>query len=217
MLLGILLVSHGNTVDTETSLDEDIGGVVGSLLVFGPAGYLLLSGAGLPAAETTASVACADGDCTNELNQVIDAAGRAVETACADGDCLNEVGAAARTANQGFGALSRAAEFGVQTYSRLRHMVEGTRLEAHHIIETRFTNLMGLSRYRMPMVAVTHAEHVEFTRQWRDLIPYVNSSSIVNTVTATSEPIWAAAQQIYANYPALLEAAYQVLFGTAGQ
>ena len=55
----------------------------------------------------------------------------------------------------------------------------------------------------MLSIALTHDEHVVFTRQWRKAIPYKTSYSI--------DDIWNAAQDIYANYPALLEAARKTL------
>ena len=55
----------------------------------------------------------------------------------------------------------------------------------------------------MLSIALTHDEHVVFTRQWREAIPYKTSYGV--------DDIWNAAQRIYANYPALLEAARKTL------
>ena len=46
---------------------------------------------------------------------------------------------------------------------------------------------------------------------WRTLIGYSNFGNPLNTLTATPQDIWLAAQEIYANYPALLEAVRQQL------
>jgi hypothetical protein len=68
----------------------------------------------------------------------------------------------------------------------------------------------------MASVALTRSEHQLFTNAWRRLIPYSNSRAEVNTLTATADDIWAAAQTIYADFPALLEAARVTIFGSGG-
>ena len=55
----------------------------------------------------------------------------------------------------------------------------------------------------MLSIALTHDEHVVFTGKWRKAIPYKTSYDV--------DDIWNAAQDIYANYPALLEAARKTL------
>jgi len=89
-----------------------------------------------------------------------------------------------------WGGLSRAAQFGVRPYNQLRAAIRGTGLQAHHIIERRF----GLNINRS--VAVTRAEHQRFTNHWRRLLPYGR--------TYTPQQVWAAAQQVYRNFPVLL-------------
>ena len=51
----------------------------------------------LPAATTAGTLACADGDCTNEVAAAVNAVNNAANAACADGDCTNEATALART------------------------------------------------------------------------------------------------------------------------
>jgi hypothetical protein len=68
----------------------------------------------------------------------------------------------------------------------------------------------------MPSVALTPEEHQAFTNAWRNAIGYLNSSNPLNTLTATPQDIWIKAQEIYAKYPELLEAARQTIFGTQG-
>jgi RHS repeat-associated protein len=126
--------------------------------------------------------------------------------ACADGDCTNE-------GEAGVGGLSRAAEFGIRTLRELRALSAGTALERHHIIEQRFADTLGQNALDMLGVALTPEEHQALTNAWRALIGYSNSSNPLNTLTATRQDIWLAAQEIYASYPALLEAARQQLFG----
>lgn len=96
-----------------------------------------------------------------------------------------------------YGGLSRAAEFGLQSYKNLRKAIQGTGLQAHHLIEQRFKLGHEIS------VAVTKAEHQVFTNAWRKLLPYGK--------TYTVNQVWNAAKQVYAKYPALLEAVRKAL------
>jgi RHS repeat-associated protein len=145
---------------------------------------------------TATTAACADGDCTNEANM-------AVQTAQS----------AAQTAQQSLNVFSRAAEFGIRSYKELREAISGTGLRAHHIIEQRFAERLGISNAgQMQSVALTPEEHQIFTNAWRSLIGYVRDNAAITTANATRADIWAAAQEIYANYPELLEAARQTVF-----
>jgi hypothetical protein len=54
-------------------------------------------------------------------------------------------------------------------------------------------------------------EHQMFTNAWRSAIGYINSTNRVNTKTANTENIWKAAQYVYKDYPALLNATKQFL------
>jgi RHS repeat-associated protein len=101
----------------------------------------------------------------------------------------------------GFAQLTRASEFGIRTYKQLTTALKGTGLEAHHLLEKRFHTVLGQQVSEMLSVAVTKAEHLVFTLQWRAYIPYGQG-----TANATREQVMAAARQIYANYPAILEA-----------
>ena len=127
---------------------------------------------------------------------------------CADGDCGNEVESA-------YGDLSRAEEFGIRTYRELYRFTKGTGLQRHHIIERRFADVgtLDINPNEMLSVAVTHEEHQVLTNLWRQAIGYNNSLNPLNTATASVQDIWGAAQSIYQNYPALLEAARRTLFG----
>jgi RHS repeat-associated protein len=186
--------------------------VGGAILVWEAGAAVASSVAGTQAATTAgtaATAACADGDCTNEVRVVGDAA-RAI---CADGDCTNEAAAAGQAARQGLNAFSRAAEFGIRSYNELRGAIRGAGLQAHHIIEQRFAERLGLKAGQMQSVALTPEEHQAFTNVWRSLIGYARDNAAVTTLSATQADIWAAAQEIYANYPDLLEAARQTLFG----
>lgn len=102
---------------------------------------------------------------------------------------------------KGFGALSRAAEFGIKPYAALKAALRGTGLEAHHIIEKRFAALLGVDETQMLSVAVTRAEHDAFTAAWRSEIGYG-----AGTHNATAEQVLAAARKIYKDYPDILAA-----------
>ncbi len=115
-------------------------------------------------------------------------------------------------AAKGLSAFSRAAEFGIKPYNELTKLTKGTGLEAHHLIEKRFATTLGLKAGKIPSIALTAIEHQEFTNAWRQLIGYVTDNKALTTATATREDIWAAAQQIYAKYPELLEAVRTTLF-----
>ncbi len=68
--------------------------------------------------------------------------------------------------------------------------------------------VLGLDPGEMLSVALTPEEHQMFTNAWRSLIPYGTDYTEL-----TAEQIWSFAQQVYANYPVLLEAAKQTIFG----
>ncbi len=123
-----------------------------------------------------------------------------------DGDCTNE-------AQQGLSAFSRAADFGIKSINELRKLTKGEGLNAHHIIEERFATTLGLDPGKMSGIALTPEEHQVFTNAWRQAIGYIGDKNPITTANATREQIWAAAQEIYAKYPELLEAARQTLFG----
>ncbi|HDD24953.1 MAG TPA: RHS repeat-associated core domain-containing protein, partial [Chloroflexi bacterium] len=105
-------------------------------------------------------------------------------------------------------SFERAAEFGIRSYNDLRSAISGTGLQAHHIIEQRFAARLGLNPGQMQSVALTPEEHQIFTNLWRAQIGYN-----VDYTLLTANDIWLAAQQVYAGYPELLEAARRTLFG----
>ena len=92
-----------------------------------------------------------------------------------------------------WGNLSRAAEFGTRTYVDMKRALQGTGLHAHHIVDQRFGLNIDIT------VAVTRAEHQIFTNAMRAHIPF-------GTMGVTKEQVWSAAQDVYANFPAILEA-----------
>lgn len=108
----------------------------------------------------------------------------------------------------GLGELSRAAEFGIDGYNALRKGLKGTGLQAHHIVEKRLLNALDIDANSALSVAVTPTEHQVFTNAWRAIFPYGMDYSGL-----TPEDVWEAAQKVYADYPDLLQAAWDTLFG----
>jgi RHS repeat-associated protein len=98
----------------------------------------------------------------------------------------------------GWGLLSRAGRYGVETYNSLARTLAHSGLEAHHLIPGRFADIFKVGWGKMPSIAVTHAEHRIFTKAWYDAVPY--------GTTATKTYIQAQARQIYRNYPRILNA-----------
>ena len=97
------------------------------------------------------------------------------------------------------GSLARPSS----AYGQLRQVIQGTGLQAHHLIEQRFAGLFGgAARTEGLSVAVTQAEHQAFTNAWRALIPYGPNG----TGAATREMVMDAARQIYSSHPEILGA-----------
>ncbi len=133
-----------------------------------------------------------------DVVKAVDVTGDVIQTA-------NQAGNAIQAANR-LDNLANAAEYGIKPYNELRLATKGTGLEAHHLIEKRFAEALGLDPNSIPSVAVTKGEHQVFTNFWRELIGYsTDKNKDIITTNATIDDIWAAAQQIYADYPDLLE------------
>jgi RHS repeat-associated protein len=133
------------------------------------------------------------------------------DSLAADGDLTNEI----VEATQAFGKLSQAANYLIQQGSKLKYQISGTGLRVHHLIEQRFASALGKSAAQARKwlsVAVTQEEHQIFINAWRKAIGYIDSKNPLNTSTATLDDIWLAAQDIYAKYTALLEAARKTIF-----
>jgi hypothetical protein len=110
-------------------------------------------------------------------------------------------------------AFSRAAEFGIRPYNELVKLTAHTGLRAHHLIEKRFAELLGLKAGKIPSIALTLEEHQMLTNAWRRAIGYIGDRNPITTANATLQDVWIAAQRIYADHPELLEAIRQTLFG----
>ena len=123
-------------------------------------------------------------------------------------DAVHDAGNIADVAIDGFGNLSRAREYGIQAYNDLRKITRNTGLEAHHIVEKRLVKAMGIEPSTMLSVALTHDEHLIFTKAWRKAFPYKTTDYF----SLTKEQIYAAALEIYEGYPELIKAVEATLF-----
>lgn len=84
------------------------------------------------------------------------------------------------------------------SYRELRNMISGSGLHAHHLLEKRFAQILGMRADDMLSIVINPRSHQIFTNAWRRLIPYETKPSVAQ--------IEAAARQIYANYPGILDA-----------
>lgn len=109
--------------------------------------------------------------------------------------------APASAPTNGLKALSKADEYGIKSYDELRGILKGSDLQAHHLYEKRFANILGVNAREMESIAASKAEHQVFTNAWRKAIPYGEG-----TANATLEQVNNAARQIYKNYPEILKA-----------
>ena len=89
----------------------------------------------------------------------------------------------------------------IKPYNQLAQELKGTGLQAHHLIEQRFAKVLGVDPKTMQSIAMTPAEHQAFTNAWRGQIEYG-----AGTANATRESVMRAAQEVYKNYPAILQA-----------
>ncbi len=88
----------------------------------------------------------------------------------------------------------------IDTYRDLKKVTKGTGLEVHHIVEKRLGDVLGVDNTNdMLSIALTKSDHREYTKAWRELLPYGNSY--------TKKQILGAAIQVYSKDPQLLGAA----------
>lgn len=95
----------------------------------------------------------------------------------------------------------------IDTYKNLRKINKGSGLECHHIVEKRLIKFFdkNINESEMLSIALTHEQHLGFTRAWRSHLKYGGTYNV--------DDIWKAAQEIYADFPNLLEAARKTLWG----
>lgn len=87
------------------------------------------------------------------------------------------------------------------SYREMRVAKAGTGLQAHHLIESRFKDVVREKAGDMLSIAVTPAEHQKFTNAWRSEIAYGTDYKSVSP-----ERVEAAARKVYGQYPDILSA-----------
>jgi len=105
----------------------------------------------------------------------------------------------------GLSTFESASKYGIKSYKELTKLIKGKGLQAHHLIEQRFANILGVSPSSMKAIALTKAEHQVFTNAWRNSIGYSTSQG-VNTINATKSQVFDAAREIYKDYPQIIKA-----------
>jgi RHS repeat-associated protein len=120
---------------------------------------------------------------------------------------LGEVGAGGRIASRAeglsrFSSLTHASE-GIRSFSAQARVTAGHAgdIQAHHLIEKRFADVMGGDPSEWASIVATRSEHQAFTNAWRARIPYG-----AGTRAATRAQVESAARDIYADYPDILGA-----------
>ena len=88
----------------------------------------------------------------------------------------------------------------IDTYRDLKKVTKGTGLEVHHIVEKRLGNALGYENTNdMLSIALSKADHKQYTKKWRGLLPYGSSYK--------DKRILETAIKIYSDNPKLLGAA----------
>lgn len=90
-------------------------------------------------------------------------------------------------------ALGKLGKTG--TYRQMRKLTKGHRgaIQAHHLVEVRHLERLGLSVMDAPAVILSRGDHVRLSNQIYDLLPTGMSHS--------SDDIMNAYRQVYSNYP----------------
>lgn len=97
----------------------------------------------------------------------------------------------------GIGGMDDVASYATQ---RLTTAGKGGSSQAHHLIEKRFSDVVGGDTSQWATVVLSRADHQLFTNAWRNAIGYGASG----TGEATKSQVLDAARRIYANYPHIL-------------
>ncbi len=97
-------------------------------------------------------------------------------------------------------AASRLAGLPYKEVARWASLVGA---QAHHIIEKRFAQALGLKASEMASVALTNVEHQVFTNRWRSALPY--------GVKWTKDKVIEKVFEVYHDHPELLKIALREL------
>ena len=90
-------------------------------------------------------------------------------------------------------------------YNQLKSSGAGKGYEVHHIVEKRFAKTLGVSKSQMPSVVLDHTTHANYTKLWREYLPYGRKYE--------ASDILRAAEKIYADSPELLAWARFTIIG----
>ncbi len=170
--------------------------VAAGLFTAGPASALTASVAQNAVGASTSAVAVLVGPSAGV------AAGQGLGNSPVRPQIVVATGVAANTGSR-FGSLTHSSS-GIAPYRVQRTVTagQGGSIEAHYLIEGRFSDVIGQTVEDMPSIVLTQAEHRVFTNAWRNAIPYGPSG----TGAATPAQVEGAAQQIYREYPEILQA-----------
>jgi RHS repeat-associated protein len=94
---------------------------------------------------------------------------------------------------------------GIAAYAKLQQITKGSKglIQAHHIVEARHLERLGLSVSNAPSVILSREKHLEITNQLRQLLPFGKSY--------TTPEIMSAYQKVYSAHPEWLKAAASYL------
>ena len=74
------------------------------------------------------------------------------------------------------------------------------------MIEVRVAKRLGFDTDQIPSVVLDKDVHKGFTDAWLEVIKRKNQKFDIRTDTATLDDVWMAAQEVYSDYPAYLDA-----------
>ena len=85
-------------------------------------------------------------------------------------------------------------------YKKMKRLTKGTDLEAHHLIEKRFADVLGIKEGDIISVALDKNSHQKITNRMRDKIPYEMKGADqgrFSTTKANKEDVWRATKETY--------------------
>ena len=102
------------------------------------------------------------------------------------------------------GICEYVSKYGIRSYRDQQKVTRGYRgaIQAHHLIEVRFKDVLGQVADDMLSIVLTREQHARFTKAWRDAFPYGKT----NYRKLTRRAVENAAREIYAEFPEILRA-----------
>lgn len=103
---------------------------------------------------------------------------------------------------KGMKAADRAKTIGdgavVMSYKNLKKISKGTGLEAHHLIEKRFADALGINGNDILSIAIDKDTHEKITKAFRNKIGYAcDITKPMRTNTVNSQEVWKATVEVY--------------------